>query len=320
MDRTIRSRSNLESSAVDKNERIWKLLMYLRASATPVSWTEIVRDTDLYGDDGPSSKKTFERDKKDLRHCGITIHTENIGGSDEAAGGTRYAIRDADLFLNLELSTSESLALEMAATMVQFDAAWEIDALSKLGAGALPAPPPLRAQLTAPEELVSLHNAIDRRRLANFAYGGAPREVEPVLVFWRRGSWYLHAYEHGVAKNFKVDRFQSDVEEGPDNSSSSYKVPDPADAMSQDPLLHGTDEGVLARVLVDASLARQVERDRGGVVERRDDGSIVIEVDVRSPRAFRSWLFGMRDHVVVLSPTEIVEDVVSWLRALTRAT
>ena len=305
---------------MDKNERIWKLLMYLRACAVPVSWTEIVRDTDLYVDDGPSSKKTFERDKKDLRNCGIAIHTENIGGSDEAAGGTRYAIRDADLFLKLELSPNESLAIEMAATMVQFYAAWEIDALSKLGAGVLPSPPPLRAQLSAPEELVSLHSAVERRRQISFVYGGISREVDPVLVFWRRGSWYLHGYQNGIAKNFKVDRFQSDVAEGPDNSSASYEVPEPADAMSQDPLLHGDDEGVTARVLIDAVLARQVERDRAGVVERRDDGSVVVEVEIRSPGAFRSWLFGMRDHAVVLSPPEVVEDVVSWLRALTRAT
>ncbi|MDG2023854.1 MAG: WYL domain-containing protein [Actinomycetota bacterium] len=305
---------------MDKNERIWKLLMYLRASLVPVSWAEIVRDTDLYVDDGPSSRKTFERDKKDLRNCGITIHTENIGGSDEAAGGTRYAIRDADLFLNLQLSANEGLALEMAATMVQFDAAWEMDALAKLGAGSLPSPPPLRAQLSAPEELVSLHNAVDRRRKISFMYGGASREVEPTLVFWRRGSWYIHGYQNGIAKNFKVDRFESDVIEGPDNSASSYEVPDSAEAMSEDPLLHGPDQGILARVLVDAVLARQVERDRGGVIERRDDGSVVVEVDVRSPGAFRSWLFGMRDHAVVLSPPQIVEDVISWLRALARAT
>ena len=59
-----------------------------------------------------------------------------------------------------------------------------------------------------------------------------------------------------------------------------------------------------------------VERDRGGVIERRTDGSVVIEVDVRSPGAFRSWLFGMGDHAVVLNPPEMVNDVVTWLKAL----
>tara|TARA_B100000902_G_scaffold106331_1_gene108209 strand:+ start:83 stop:940 length:858 start_codon:yes stop_codon:yes gene_type:complete len=281
-----------------------------------VSWSEIVRDTNLYVDDGPSSKKTFERDKKDLRECGISIHTENIGGNDESAGGTRYAIRDADVFLNLELSDSESLAIEMAASMVQFDAAWEIDALAKLGSGALPTAPPLRAQLSAPDELVPLHDAVDRNCLINFAYGGQAREVEPVLVFWRQGGWYVHGYEGEVAKNFKVERFQSSVTIGASGSARSHPVPKPAEAMAEDPLLHGPESALVAEVLIDPLLARQVERDRGGVTERRADGSVVVEVDVRSPGAFRSWLFGMGDHAVVLSPPEMVADTVAWLEAL----
>ena len=316
MDRTIHSCWNLESCGVDKNERIWKLLMYLRACPAPVSWTEIVRDTNLYLDAGSSSKKTFERDKKDLRECGISIHTENIGGNDESAGGTRYAIRDADVFLDIDLSDSESVAIEMAASMVQFDAAWEIDALAKLGSGTMPSAPPLRAQLSAPDELLVLHDAVDRNCLISFVYGEQKREVEPILVFWRQGSWYVHGHEEGIAKNFKVDRFQSSVSIGQSGSAGDHPAPKPAEAMAQDPLLHGSESGLLAQVQIDPLLARHVERDRGGVIERHQDGSIVIQVDVRSPAAFRSWLLGMGDHAVVLGPPEMVADIIGWLRAV----
>ena len=200
--------------------------------------------------------------------------------------------------------------------MVQFDAAWEIDALAKLGAGTLPTAPPLRAQLSAPDELVALHDAVDRNCLVTFTYGGQPREVEPVLVFWRQRGWYLHAYEDETAKNFKVERFQSSVTVDATGSAPDHRIPDPAEAMAEDPLLHGPESGLVAQVLIDSLLARQVERDRGGVIERRADGSVVIEVDVRSPGAFRSWLFGMGEHAVVLDPPEMVNDVVTWLNAL----
>ena len=63
-------------------------------------------------------------------------------------------------------------------------------------------------------------------------------------------------------------------------------------------------------------LSRLVERDRGGVIDRRDDGSVIVEVEVRRPGAFRSWLFGMGAHALVLDPPELVADVTSWLRAL----
>jgi proteasome accessory factor B len=301
---------------VDKNERIWKLLMFLRASPVPLSWSEIVRETHLYADDGPSSKKTFERDKKDLRNSGVEIHTEIIGGSDEAAGGTRYAIRDSDVFLDLDLTTEESVALEMAASMVQFDAAWEIDALAKLGSGVLPTPPPLRAQLSAPDELVALYDALDRKCVATFSYGGKLRHVDPVLVFWRSGSWYLHAYENDVAKNFKIERLESAVAIGRENSATPYPVPEPAEAMAEDPLLHGPDDAFVAQVLIDPPFARRVERDRGGVLRRNEDGSVVIAIEVRSLGAFRSWLFGMGDHAVVLDPPALVDEITSWLSAI----
>ena len=119
-----------------------------------------------------------------------------------------------------------------------------------------------------------------------------------------------------TAKNFKVERFQSSVTVGVTGSAPNHQMLDPAEAMAEDPLLHGPESGLVAQVLIDSLLARQVERDRGGVIERRTDGSVVVEVEVRSPGAFRSWLFGMGDHAVVLNPPEMVNDVVTWLKAL----
>ena len=170
--------------------------------------------------------------------------------------------------------------------------------------------------MSAPDELVALHDAVDRNCVVSFVYGGQPREVEPVLVFWRQGGWYLHAHEDETAKNFKVERFQSSVTVGVTGSAPNHQMLDPAEAMAEDPLLHGPESGLVAQVLIDSLLARQVERDRGGVIERRTDGSVVVEVEVRSPGAFRSWLFGMGDHAVVLNPPEMVNDVVTWLKAL----
>ena len=53
--------------------------------------------------------------------------------------------------------------------------------------------------------------------------------------------------------------------------------------MSEDPLLHGPEDGLIAQVLVNPPLSRLVERDRGGVIDRRDDGSVIVEVEVEAP-------------------------------------
>ena len=70
-----------------------------------------------------------------------------------------------------------------------------------------------------------------------------------------------------------------------------------------------------ARVHVDARYATQVVREVGddAVVERGDDGSVVVGLTVTHMGGLRSWLLGHLDHVVVLSPPELVDDIVGWL-------
>ncbi|MDQ1444869.1 MAG: proteasome accessory factor, partial [Acidimicrobiaceae bacterium] len=81
----------------------------------------------------------------------------------------------------------------------------------------------------------------------------------------------------------------------------------------------GSSERVL--VLVDAVLADKVEGELGpaSVVERRDDGSVVVDVEVTNRVGLRSWVLGMRDHALVLSPPSVRDDVVEWLRAMAGA-
>ena len=76
---------------------------------------------------------------------------------------------------------------------------------------------------------------------------------------------------------------------------------------------------VTATVEIDHVMAPRVERQRGGVVERRDDGSIVIAVGVRNHDAFRSWVLGLRDHARVLGPPDLVDEFVGWLTSIAEA-
>jgi predicted DNA-binding transcriptional regulator YafY len=60
----------------------------------------------------------------------------------------------------------------------------------------------------------------------------------------------------------------------------------------------------------------QAEHPRAHVLERRGDGSVVIELAVSNRPAFRSWLLGLLDHGRVLAPDELRDDVRSWLVAI----
>ncbi len=302
--------------------------MLLLDTPRSLTFDEIVRGSSLYPDRGESSRKSFERDKASLRTMGVVIDTEIEEGD---RGATRYTIDPDKYFLPaLDLTDEERLALQLGAAMVQLDSSWDEDALLKIGQGARPPVEAVVAEVPSLDQLPVLHQTIGTRCHAEFDYRGRRRRVVPLGLFYREGNWYLAADEISdpsssddadgrQSKIFRVDRIDGGVEVGTPHGLELSTEFDADAAMPSDPLLIGGGEELSAMVAIDAALAPRVERHRGGVVERRSDGSVVIEVSVRNREAFRSWVLGLRDHARVLGPPELVEDMVQWLRAIVEA-
>lgn len=301
----------------DRVERLTELLMLLLDTPRSVTFDQIVSGSSLYADRGESSRKAFERDKSSLRSMGIEIRTEIEEGD---RGATRYTIRPDDYFLpDLELTDDERLALQLGAAMVQLDSSWDDDALLKIGHSGRPPAEAVVAEVPSLVQLPPLHQAMRNRCSARFAYNGRPRSVVPRGLFYREGNWYLAALDDGEDKVFRVDRIDGDVEVGAPHGLDDAREFDAALAMPSDPLLIGEGDEVTATVEIDHIMAPRVERQRGGVVERRDDGSIIIEVRVRNHDAFRSWVLGLRDHARVIEPAELVDEMVVWLTSIVEA-
>ena len=54
----------------------------------------------------------------------------------------------------------------------------------------------------------------------------------------------------------------------------------------------------------------------GAVVDQRDDGGVVVALDVVNRDAFRAFVLDLLDHAEVLDPPELRTEVVDWLTAL----
>ena len=288
--------------------------MLLLDTQHPVTFDNIVGQTSLYRDRGESSRKSFERDKSLLRQLGIEITTEIDGSS----GATTYTIKPEDYFLpDLDLTESEKVALQLAASVVRLDEAWDEQAVAKLG-GEGATPPLVVAEIPSLEALPVLHGAMRAKKSVRFSYSGRSRLFDCYSVFYRDGNWYMTGNDDGTVKTFRVDRIEGVVEP---LAGISYEVPadfDPSATMPRDPLLIGGDEPIEARVWIDSALAGRIVRQRGAdnVVDKNDDGSVVVNVPVTNRDAFRSWILGLREHAVVLSPDDLRADVVDWLRRL----
>jgi len=68
-------------------------------------------------------------------------------------------------------------------------------------------------------------------------------------------------------------------------------------------------------VLVDAPRAGWVVEQLGeeSVLERRDDGAVVVALEVVNRAAFRTWVLELLDHAEVLGPADLRAEMIAWL-------
>jgi predicted DNA-binding transcriptional regulator YafY len=286
------------------------LLALLLHTPRPLTVEQIVGAIDAYGDEGASARVAFERDKKALRDEGIVVEESPDGG---------YRIDRATYELpDLGLTDAEAVALNAAVSAARLEGVDASAALWKLGL-AVDASPPLVDLPFAPA-LPSLQRALAAGATASFTYNGVERVTEPYGLLAREGWWYVVAFDRvrDAVRVFRLDRIESEVTIG---ASGIVVVPDGFDLeaqLAEDAFGLGTGDGVEARVLVDAAVAPRVVAELGDerVVERGDDGSVVVALRVTHEPGFLSWVLGLLDHAVVQSPPALVDLVVARLEAM----
>jgi predicted DNA-binding transcriptional regulator YafY len=252
---------------------------------------------------------------------GVPLALVPIEGTDPPIDG--YRIFKHEYYLDDPgLAPDELAALHLAASAVPFEGAAGLEALWKLGgveasdAAAAPEPATL-SSLPGDPRLADLFAALGARRVVTFEYNDERREVEPLRLDFQRGRWYLTGHDRlrDGERNFRIDRIAGEVAVGaPFETRPTAETP----GRRRQPWELGEGPSVAARVLVDADQAawavQHVGRDR--VVDERDDGSVVVEVDVTNPAGFRSFVITFLEHGEVLEPPELRSDIISWLEAI----
>jgi proteasome accessory factor B len=210
--------------------------------------------------------------------------------------------------------------LHVAVTAVRLEGGpGPAEALWKLGGREGDAANALAALPTVPA-LPGLFDAYRARASVTFRYRGEVRHVDPWGIVFRRGHWYVvgHDHDRNDRRSFRVDRIEGDVATG---SAGSFAPPprlEPGAMLGDEPWLYGDEEVVSARVIVDAAHATAVVDQVGdeAVVERRDDGGIVVELPVTNTDAFRSFVLGLLDGAEVVAPPDLRDEMGAWLTAI----
>ena len=301
---------------VDRVERVTNLLLVLLEAKVPLTLEYIVHTVGGYPPSHDAYRQAFERDKRLLREQGVNVQVEEVPGG-EVLG---YRIDPDEYYLpDLGLTVEEQQALNLALAGVAIDeqhgqgAAWKLgvaDSLRSLQSA------PLAALPSAPA-LPVLHEAIRAKQAVSFRHRDTDRTVEPYGLLFRRGFWYVVGLDRDRAamRSFRIDRIDGAPVILANQTFDPPENFDPASAFPADVWRIGDGEPVTARVAVDRLHAGMVESELGSaaVAERPADGSVVVEMEVVSVDNFRSWVLGLLDHAVVLSPPELRAAVVDWL-------
>jgi len=313
-------------AAADKFERMMNLLAALLDAPRPLSAEQIQERVAGYSADKEAFRRTFERDKDELRDLGVPIQLGTIPGTFPEQQGYLVERRVYELpELDLEPDEVASLRLALQAVRVGDPTAHENEstaALWRLGGvadGSTVDVDEELAAIPADDRQPILLRATVEHRVCVFDYdssaGTTRRTVEPWRVGYERGHWYLTGYDRdrGEQRNFRVDRMGDRIELGDPESFIGPEARTEERAFR--PWDDGTSETIIALVRVDADQARWAAELLGEqtVSSEEGDAGTVFRVPVTSWPAFRSFLLSFLDHAELLEPPQLRSELIDWL-------
>jgi proteasome accessory factor B len=298
---------------VDRLERLTDLVLVLLNTRRPLSLRELADAIPGFPPEGEARRQAFERDKRTLRDQGIAVVTEPIDGPEQIG----YRIRPEDFYLpDLKLEPDEQAALNVAVAEVHVGDPSGRDALWRLG---IPSPETLApvAALPSLPALPGLFDAVKERAQVRFDYRGEQRDVDPALLRFRQGRWYLVGFDRDrdAARTFRVDRIEGVPIAG---KPGSAELPDGFDAeaaLPDEPWRVGDEETRSVRILVDGLEGSRVVQELGeaNLAATHPDGSVEVRLEVSNDVALISWVLSLGPHAEILEPPELRERIVGWL-------
>jgi predicted DNA-binding transcriptional regulator YafY len=294
-------------------ERLINLIAALLEAETPMTAEDIRRRIAGYETDKPEAfRRTFERDKADLKTMGIPLEVRQLSAFGDDPPG--YIIPKSSYYLpELDLEPDEVAALRIAASAVLGVEEEAGSGVMKLSMGAIDetssgARMAWNADVAASQPLLGpLYSAVAERVPVTFEYQPAgtdapgTRRVEPYALVHRKGHWYLvgHDERSDETRTFKVARIVGAVK----RTDGSYEIP--AGFSADEHLVTPEEDNIVARVRFDPSLRWWPEQNLPGATgSEGPDGSYEVEMPHGSLDALVSFAVWWGPRVEIVSPPQ----------------
>jgi len=303
-----------------KLERLMNLTAALLETQRPLTAAELKDRVPGYPEAKASFRRTFERDKDELRQLGLPLTTSRVESEDGAIEGYRIPRAEYE-FVEVGLEPDELTSLAMAARSLQLagDAGaagvWKLGGAANADAEALAV-----SDVVTDPRLGTIFAAIADRMSVEFDYRGRRRVIDPHRLDFRRGRWYLtgHDHGHGEVRAFRTDRIESDeVTRG-----EPIQVASTGDkGLILEPWQLGDAEPIEVRLALDPSVSEWVLRNVTGLEPDGEDAQRrpVVRCMVRDVRSFCSFVGGLLTDVEILSPDSLRAEMLEWLDGVREA-
>jgi len=159
-----------------------------------------------------------------------------------------------------------------------------------------------------------IRSAIDACHLLQFYYfspgGEGERRIEPYYLIFRWSSWYVWGWceKREDFRLFKLNR----MEKLSMTVHTFVKRHAPLPDLGNEQIFPG---GIRVQALFDAECKwRLVEEFGAGCFDEQEDGRLLFHADYTNRENLVTWLLSFRDHVILLEPEEIREELKSALK------
>jgi len=328
----------------EKLIRQLSLISYLMAERRPVTALEIRRDVEGYsGMNEDAFARRFYADRSELDSLGIQLTVDRP--PDAVAEQENYSLRPEEFHLPaIAFTDGELAALGTALSLLDGEFAYAEPlrlALQQLSWGrpsplSQPEQQPVALGITASagghelsQRLAKVETAIFRGKTILFDYytmerdETGTRKVDPYHLLFQGGQFYLlgRAHDRGALRVFRLSRIRGKVAYAT-KAEHDFRRPtreefDPREYASRAAWQFGETQGT-AEVLVSERVAWQVSRHFGrfGEIRPGDDGAVVFETPYASARMLASWVLRLGEHVQVLGPPELEDEVAGRVATL----
>ncbi len=304
----------------DSVERITNLLLCFKEAKIPLTLkqvTELVDGYPSYEHAFNTCRQVFMRDKQALKDYGYDLKTVPVDTIEKFG----YELEDhRNELSNLILTEEESKIVSLVLNILKNGVPSAKSEGSGIGLDFDQIPLSvfdLSSVIRLNPRLSHIYTAVVRKKKFLFEYLGKPREVLPLKVFFRAGTWYLLGYDLSGKQNkfFKINKMRNPSVSSTKLTKAELKILEErsSDGHELSFFSDANSEKITVKCTVDERLADSIISEFGhNLVLNYEENRLVIEFETVESEYLYSQILKFGTGIKILEPQTLIDQLCDY--------